>query len=591
VVLKEPWEDELDQLVETSAKRDFLLEFLGRETFDTALHIPQRDSAIADGVFDRDLNPYDPLYVWYKLIPPEALDVMSKNTNENESQSYDERPRHPHYERTWHDTSGADIGAYIGALMLMGVSPAACVEDYWATSADTPTYPISEEISRDRFEQISRYFKPSTKNDENEFYDKVEPLSTVFRDNCKKLVIPGSTVSIDENLILAKVRSKHLLQISNKAAGKGYKLYTLCDGSYCYDFLYSSKSDKTPESRSYQTQSDQYRDVEDFTATEQLVLTLIDRLVESNPDIKFEMVFDNFFTTHRLFTELKLRGIGAYGTAKAGSGVPKPHLALRSLTSKEKDYGEQVNTVYGEVNCTTFIDQKAVWMMSTVHDTANEPPCWRDAVKRPTASQKFARTNTAGEIELPYPQLMYDYNHGMNGSDLCQQVWNYYTVSGHRHRRNWWPLFWMIIDASISNVLFIYRLAGINEDQLTHSQLQERLGLQLLRNPAAVNRIKNTSVKVTGQQPSLLLRPLDEHHWQEILPRWCVLCKPPPQPRGRPKAAPLQEIDTNTRRQRGPRVRGRQTNYGCLECGVALCYTSEHWQRHHSEQENRDNDS
>jgi hypothetical protein len=149
----------------------------------------------------------------------------------------------------------------------------------------------------------------------------------------------------------------------------------------------------------------------------------------------------------------------------------------------------------------TFIDQKAVWMMSTVHDVANQPPCWRDAVKRPTASHKYAnyvqqtdttitdysqastkfsRTTTTGEIELPYPQLMYDYNHGMNGSDLCQQVWNSYTVSSHRHQRNWWPLFWMIIDASISNVLYIYRLAGISESELSHAQLQERLGLQLL---------------------------------------------------------------------------------------------------------------
>jgi hypothetical protein len=41
----------------------------------------------------------------------------------------------------------------------------------------------------------------------------------------------------------------------------------------------------------------------------------------------------------------------------------------------------------------------------------------------------------------------------------------------------------MIIDASISNVLHIYRLAGISESELTHAQLQERLGLQLLRSP------------------------------------------------------------------------------------------------------------
>jgi hypothetical protein len=610
---KERWEVEFDSLDNASAKRDFLLQFLGREDFLNPLHVPHRDPAITSDAFDRPLDAWDPLYVWHKLIPPEILETMSQNTNDNETQKYEETVTHPPFERAWHDTTGADIGAYIGALMLMGCHSSPQISDYWSVSADSPYYPISQTFSRVRFQQISRYFKPSQKDDEQEFFDKVEPLSTVFRDNSKKLIIPGSRVSIDENLIKAKVRSKHLLQISNKAAGKGYKLYTLCDGSYCYDFLYTSKSDKTPESRSYTPQSDQYRD-DEFTATEQLVLTLVDRIIESNPGIQFEIAFDNFFTTHRLFTELKLRGIGSFGTAKAGSGVPDAHITLRGLTTKEKDYGEQVNTVCGEVNCMTFIDQKAVWMMSTVHDVANQPPCWRDAVKRPTASHKYAnyvqqtdttitdysqastkfsRTTTTGEIELPYPQLMYDYNHGMNGSDLCQQVWNSYTVSSHRHQRNWWPLFWMIIDASISNVLYIYRLAGISESELTHAQLQERLGLQLLRSPAAVTRKLTTKVRVTGQRPSQLIRPIDEHHWQEITPRWCVLCKPLAFPQIRGKARqPLQEQDVNrTYRNRRPRARGKQTNWGCRECGVALCHNSEHWQRQHDRQASQDNDS
>ena len=202
---KEAWKVELDSLDDTSAKRDFLLQFIGREDFRDRLHIPHRASAITNDAFDRPLDPLDPLYVWHKLIPPEVLEIISQNTNENESQSYDERPQHPHFERSWHDTTGADIGAYIGALMLMGCQPSACIEDYWNQSEDTPVYSIAETFSRVRFEQISRYFKPSQRDDENEFYHKVEPLSTVFRENSKKLLIPGSTVSIDENLIKAKV--------------------------------------------------------------------------------------------------------------------------------------------------------------------------------------------------------------------------------------------------------------------------------------------------------------------------------------------------------------------------------------------------
>jgi hypothetical protein len=35
------------------------------------------------------------------------------------------------------------------------------------------------------------------------------------------------------------------------------------------------------------------------------------------------------------------------------------------------------------------------------------------------------RINISGETELRYPLVSYDYNQHMNGSDLCQQVWNY----------------------------------------------------------------------------------------------------------------------------------------------------------------------
>ena len=124
---------------------------------------------------------------------------------------------------------------------------------------------------------------------------------------------------------------------------------------------------------------------------------------------------------------------------------------MKKVATKEKNYGEVVNTLgeQGTINFITFIDQGAVWMMSTVHDTANEPPCWRPIQKRPTASTLLARTTTEGDIELPYPKVSHDYNHEMNGSDLCQQSWDKYTTSSHCHLRNWWPLFWHLIDASI----------------------------------------------------------------------------------------------------------------------------------------------
>jgi len=72
-----------------------------------------------------------------------------------------------------------------------------------------------------------------------------------------------------------------------------------------------------------------------FTDTERVVLTLVKSLLTSYPpETKFRIAFDNFFTLHRLYVELRQYGVGAFGTAKAGSGGPFCvkicHLSLRT---------------------------------------------------------------------------------------------------------------------------------------------------------------------------------------------------------------------------------------------------------------------
>jgi hypothetical protein len=481
--------------------------------------------------------------------------------------------------------------------MLMGVHPQASLDDYWNTSEDKPVYPLQAEMSRERYEQITRYLKvnsPHEEVDNQHFYAKVEPLMSSFREAAQRLVHLGDTVSIDENLFPAQTRSGHLIQIDNKAAGKGYKVYTLACGHYLYDWIYTSKIAKVPQAKMYTPQDPSALP---FTDTERMVLTLVQNLIESHPEgFKFQIVFDNFFTTDRLFRELREWGVGAYGTAKAGSGMPKPHIYMREVTSKEKDYGEVINTVSRGINFVTFVDKKAVWMMSTTHDVANQPPCWRDAVTRSNVSSHLSRVSEDGCIKIPFPQLSWDYNHHMNSSDVCQQVWDQYPIYKHRHRRNWWALLWMIIHASISNVLFIYRRKGYTDAVLSNKELQQRLGLQLLRNPASVGR-KLGIKKPPTKRASNLTRPLDEHEWERTTSRrYCQACKPPRSTRRRGPA--LQEMDTNTQGKR--QRRGRRTQHGCRQCQVAICFTSECWQKVHNDdddseadagQENQDNDS
>jgi len=51
-------------------------------------------------------------------------------------------------------------------------------------------------------------------------------------------------VSVDEQLILFKGRSKHIMNILSKEADRGFKIYCLCSENYLYAFMYASKITK-----------------------------------------------------------------------------------------------------------------------------------------------------------------------------------------------------------------------------------------------------------------------------------------------------------------------------------------------------------
>ena len=157
------------------------------------------------------------------------------------------KTEHSEKERAWHDLSAADVGAFIGAAMLMGVHPQSNLHNYWSDSDDKPIYPLEKYISRQRFQQISRFLKVNNPHEDegDEFWHKVEPLSSLFREACQRLLILGDTFSIDENLIAALTRSGHLMEVKNKAAGKGYKIYSLALQHYLFDWIYTSKNTRS----------------------------------------------------------------------------------------------------------------------------------------------------------------------------------------------------------------------------------------------------------------------------------------------------------------------------------------------------------
>ena len=132
--------------------------------------------------------------------------------------------------RPWFDTTGEKMGVFLGVLLLQGEAKLGSTKNYWKCQTDRGCVPaIHYAMSLVRWHQIRRYLKisnPTTDLDSkgSDCYTKVEPLYSNFVAASQSYLKPGRHVSVDEQLIIFKVRSRHSMQIGTKAAGVGFKI-------------------------------------------------------------------------------------------------------------------------------------------------------------------------------------------------------------------------------------------------------------------------------------------------------------------------------------------------------------------------------
>jgi hypothetical protein len=506
--------------------------------------------------------------------------------------------------RPWKETNGAEMKVFIGILFYIGVHPigsTTCAE-YWSRSPKTPYHPVVyNAMSSNRFHQITRYFKASNAYDESsmdmqgdDWWKKVDPLCTNFRIRSQEAIQPGRDVALDELLIECHGRSKHTLQIPSKAAGKGYKAYAACFIGYLYNFVFTSRTEKIAE-------------VPKATNVRQ-TSTMIKQLMQTLPNEgKGHVVYlDNFFSTVELYSDLKSLGIGACGTCKAGSGIPRPLSDLRgALTMQNWGYRRTQRTkpevtVYQkgpngkkkvtkqtkpgsqEVNCAIWQDMKPVQFMTTVHDDEDfESYREKNRVRR----KKFA--NHDKELEnapLRIPNPIDEYNQRMGYVDQHAQLQSYYSVQ-QSHFRVWWPLFFFLLDAILVNVWVLLRITG---STLLHRDMQVDLAYELIKE--GLQELANDPLKYPRTQR---YRPGDlpegtTHNLVKKSRRHCVICREEgrrKRKRGRKrlKRKVLGERSTNQEAPTHADDRGSQTSFECSACQVPLCKKGECWTKYHRE--------
>ena len=155
----------------------------------------------------------------------------------------------------------------------------------------------------------------------------------------------------------------------------------------------------------------------------------------------------------------------------------------------------------------------------------------------------------------------------MGGVDLANQYREAYEV--HRTtQRNWWPLFYWLIDVTCVNAYRLYYLYNIQQGQkpLEHKEFRIELYTKLF-NYSSQAKLHQLRVGLGGKRvfgPELA----HLHYWTKRATRSsCAWC--------------LYESRCNKVLGKGIKGPVKHSLGGCIFCNVALCQEGQCWARFH----------
>ena len=137
----------------------------------------------------------------------------------------------------WHPTSAAEVQAFVGINIAMGMADLPEYKDYWSEEPILHNPYITSVMSRWRYEKLCQYFHCSLAAEEEatDKLAKVRPLITVCETNFANCFAPVHDLSVDEAMIRFDGRLAWKQYMLKKPVKWGVKVWCLCDShtGYC----------------------------------------------------------------------------------------------------------------------------------------------------------------------------------------------------------------------------------------------------------------------------------------------------------------------------------------------------------------------
>ena len=255
----------------------------------------------------------DPTEVFLQFFTPDLIEHIVAETNRYAAECLAATHTGEGPVPQW-ETSVAEVKAYLGFSILMGLNRLPDFYDYWSTSEIFHYYPVASRISRKRFLEIKRFLHFSRNADivprGQPGYDrlaKVRPIIDAVRQSFIANYNPHKENAIDEAMIPFKGRSSLKQYLPKKPVKRGFKVWVRADSvnGYVCDFqVYTGKDGENAE--------------------KDLGPKVVKKLSEQLAGGNYHIYFDNFFSSVKLFEDLLEDGIYACGTFRSNRvGIPK----------------------------------------------------------------------------------------------------------------------------------------------------------------------------------------------------------------------------------------------------------------------------
>ncbi|CAH0713964.1 unnamed protein product, partial [Brenthis ino] len=351
----------------------------------------------------------------------------------------------------------AELKRFFGILLLTGYHSLPAAKLYWSKDEDKNVSIVRNCMSRNKFDSIKEniHLCDNTDLHQNDKFAKLRPIFNIINQKNMQFGIFSHNLSIDEEMVPYFGRHGCKMFIKGKPIRFGFKLWCLCSSNgYLYQFIpYGGKNSNVTRN--------------DLGLGENIVLDLLSVIEDPR---KHRIFFDNFFSSHKLFSILKEKGYFATGTIRENRTMNKNLINTKSLQKKERgsfDYN---------------FDQKYEVLLVRWNDNSVVNVATNNAKIEPLVTAKRYDRKIKKMVNVPQPQVIADYNKNMGGVDLHDNGIANYRIQV-RGKKWWWPLFINLIDSVLVNSWKIYNLA--NERSLSQLEFKSYVTVSLMKTEEA----------------------------------------------------------------------------------------------------------